>query len=109
MKLTKVIVTQVDAHEKVGGGKVGDEEARHVDAAAAEDEHEHHRAVAEQCQQEHRPHTAAQRPPVEQVHARQERACANSAPGNTRFTECSFTPSSAQNIKYTVVMSSVCV
>lgn len=63
---------QVDAHEEVSGGQVADEKTWHVHFGAREDQHKDDGAVAEHGQQEHDPDAAAQRPPVEQVAARQK-------------------------------------
>lgn len=66
---------EVDAHKEVGEAEVADEEARHVDLGARENEDEDDGAVAQQRHQEDDPDAAAQRPPVEQILARHERTC----------------------------------
>jgi hypothetical protein len=67
-------LTKVQAHEKVGRGQVAHEESGDVYFTSGEYQHEYHCSVSQHGQQEHDPNATSQRPPVEQVLARQERA-----------------------------------
>lgn len=66
-------LTKVQAHEEVGRSQVADEEPGDVYFTPSEYQHEYHGSVSQHGQQEHDPYATSQRPPVEQILARQER------------------------------------
>ena len=65
-------VTEVDAHEEVGSGKITDEESRNIHLAACDDEDGDDGAIPEQGHEEYQPHPTAKGPPIEQVSAGQK-------------------------------------
>lgn len=68
-------LTEVQAHEEVREGEIGDQEPRDIHLGPGKYQHHHHCSIPEQRQQEHDPHAAAQRPPVKEILARHEGAC----------------------------------
>lgn len=56
--------TQVDPHEEIRHGKVGDEKPRDVHLGVGGDQHHDHHTIPHQRQEEDDPDAATQRPPV---------------------------------------------